>query len=389
MQKIVILGATGSIGKSTLEVIRLHPDKYQVFALSANHNMELLLRQCLEFQPQYAYLANQKLSRELQLRLNETGSKTQVLTKASDLNALASHPEVDSVMSAIVGSAGLLPTYHAACSGKKILLANKESLVAGGAIITAAAKAHNARLIPVDSEHSAIFQALPYTYSDLAAIGVDKIILTASGGPFLHTTQAELQQVNAAAAIQHPNWSMGKKISVDSSTMMNKGLEVIEAYWLFNARLDQIEVVIHPQSIIHSMVEYIDGSIIAQMGTPDMKTPIAYALSAPQRIHSGSAKLNFTKIATLNFSAPDSIRFPCLQLARDSLKHGGAAPTVLNASNEIAVDKFLAGQHGFYAIPQMIDQALNRFADHSSNSIDEVLYLDQEVRKFCLQATQS
>ena len=383
MQKIVIFGSTGSIGISTLDVLRLHPDKYQVFALTGHKNLELLFKQCVEFKPQYALIQDILLAQVLSKRLHDLEIKTKVLHKSSDLTYLASHQEVDVVMSAIVGSAGLIPTYQAAKHGKRILLANKESMVAAGKLITDTAKANNASLIPVDSEHNAIFQALPFGYSSLDQVGVNKIILTASGGPFLNTRYVELQKVTAAQAIKHPNWSMGQKISVDSSTLMNKGLEVIEAFWLFNARIEQIEVVIHPQSIIHSMVEYIDSSIIAQLGSPDMKTPIAYALAAPERIISGSAKLNFAQLKALTFAEPDYQRFPCLKIALEGLKYGGNACAIINAANETAVEKYLANQHGFYDIPALINRALDKFAAQSIHTIEEIIALDIEVKKYC------
>ncbi len=383
MQKIVIFGATGSIGVSTLDVIKLHPDKFSVFALTANNNASLLYQQCLEFNPSYAYINGDDAAKTMQQRLTEANSTTQVLCKPEDLAYLAAHAEVDLVMSAIVGSAGLVPTYHAAKNGKKILLANKESLVAGGRIITDTAKLNHAQIIPVDSEHSAIFQALPYGYTSLDEIGVNKIILTASGGPFLNTPYEELCKVTAAQAVKHPNWSMGQKISVDSSTLMNKGLEVIEAYWLFNAKPSQIEVVVHPQSIIHSMVEYIDSSIIAQLGTPDMKTPIAYALSAPERINSGSKQLNFTTLQNLTFCKVDYIRFPCLKLAIDALSEESNTAAVINAANEVAVAKFLANEHGFYDIPRMIETAIEKFSGTTSTHIEELILLDQEVKQYC------
>lgn len=383
MQQIVIFGSTGSIGTSTLDVLRLHSDKYQVFGLTGHKNLELLFKQCVEFKPRYVLIQDQLLAQVLRQRLHSLEIKTIVLSKTTDLSYLASHPEIDIVMSAIVGSAGLIPTYQAAIHGKRILLANKESMVAAGKLITTAVAANNASLIPVDSEHSAIFQALPFGYSNLNDVGVNKIILTASGGPFLNTSYAELQQVTAAQAIKHPNWSMGQKISVDSSTLMNKGLEVIEAFWLFNANIEQIDVVIHPQSIIHSMVEYIDSSIIAQLGTPDMKTPIAYALAAPQRIASGSPKLNFAQLKALTFDTPDYKRFPCLKIALDGLKYGGSACAIINAANETAVAKYLANQHGFYDIPALINRALDKFASSSANSIDEIVALDLAVKDYC------
>lgn len=383
MKNIVIFGSTGSIGVSTLEVLKLHPQEYRVFALTGYSNQELLFKQCLEYRPEYVWLNDEHAARSLEQQLKAQHLTTQVLCKNEDLAYLAAHPAVEIVMSAIVGSAGLLPTYHAAKSGKRILLANKESLVAGGALITKTIRENNATLIPVDSEHSAIFQALPFGYADLDSVGVNKIILTASGGPFLNTSYDELCQVTAAQAVKHPNWSMGQKISVDSSTLMNKGLEVIEAYWLFKANVEQIEVVVHPQSIIHSMVEYNDSSIIAQLGSPDMKTPIAYALSAPARIASGSKKLDFLSLPPLTFQQPDLQRFPCLGLAIEALRHGGASMAVINAANEIAVAKFLANQHGFYDIPRMIEAALSKFATNKVSNLDEILALDNEVRNFC------
>lgn len=387
MKNIAIFGSTGSIGTSTIKVLKLHPDEYRVFALTGHRNINLLFKQCMELKPKYVYINNDKLAKELARQLREANSKAEVLCEPNDLIFLASHPEVNIVMSAIVGSAGLLPTYHAALSGKKVLLANKESLVAGGAIIMKAAKENGATIIPIDSEHSAIFQSLPFGYENLQSSGVNKIILTASGGPFLNTSYEMLQKVDARAAVKHPNWDMGHKISVDSATLMNKGLEVIEAYWLFNATIDQIEVVIHPQSIIHSMVEYIDGSILAQLGTPDMKTPIAYGLSAPKRITSGSKKLNFMELGALTFAKPDLTRFPCLQLALAGLKDGECACAIINASNETAVAKFLNDEHGFYSIPAMIEKALGKFSGTKITTIDELIELDLSVKSFCNSIT--
>lgn len=384
MQKVTILGSTGSIGISTLQVLRLHPELYEVFALTGYNNIKLLAKQCIEFKPKYAFIQNQRQANHLAAELKNAGLTTKVLSNQADLSYLASHSEVDMVMSAIVGSAGLMPTYQAALSGKRILLANKETLVAGGRIISNAVKKGNAELIPVDSEHSAVFQALPANFKSLKDAGVNKIILTASGGPFLNYTYEQLEHVTAAEAVKHPNWSMGQKISVDSATLMNKGLEVIEAHWLFNASLEQLEVVIHPQSIIHSMVEYIDGSIIAQLGTPDMRTPIAYALSSPKRIVSGSSKLDFLSFKALTFAHPDFKRFPCLQLALESLRIGDNMPAVINASNEVAVAKFLNNEHGFYDIPRMLEKAMRRFSSTVAADIDSLLELDIEVRKFCL-----
>lgn len=385
MQNIIIFGSTGSIGKSTLDVIRLHKDKYNVFALSGNSNLELLFAQCQEFLPEFVWIKQVEKAATLKQLLNEAKIKTKVLNTTGQLAELAAHPDAQIIMSAIVGSAGLIPTYHAAKSGKKILLANKESLVAGGAIITDTVKENNAQLIPVDSEHSAIYQALPFGYTSLQKAGVNKIILTASGGPFLNTPKEQLKNVIAKEAIKHPNWSMGQKISVDSATLMNKGLELIEAQWLFNASYEQLEVIIHPQSIIHSMVEYIDSSIIAQLGTPDMKTPIAFALSSPQRIVSGSKKLNFLEINQLTFCKPDTDRFPCLQIALDSLKNNSKNAVIINAANEIAVAEYLKEKIGFYDIPNIIEKALKEFANTNIHKIDELLEFDNEIRKYCLQ----
>ncbi len=384
MQNIIIFGSTGSIGKSTLDVIRLHKDKYNVFALSANSNLELIFTQCQEFSPAFVWIKNPETAARLKTRLNEAKIKTTVLHTEQQLAELAAHPDVQIVMSAIVGSAGLIPTYHAAKTGKRILLANKESLVAGGAIITTTVKKNNAQLIPVDSEHSAIYQALPYNYVSLKEAGVNKIILTASGGPFLNTPKEQLVNANAKEAVKHPNWSMGQKISIDSATLMNKGLELIEAQWLFSASSQELDVIIHPQSIIHSMVEYIDSSIIAQMGTPDMKTPIAYALSSPERITSGSKNLNFLELNELTFQKPDLNRFPCLQIALDSLKNNSRNAAIINAANEIAVEKYLNNQIKFYDIPKTIEKALIKFDGELVNNIDELLVFDRTIREYCL-----
>lgn len=384
MQNVVILGSTGSIGCSTLNVIRSHLDKYTVFALTANSQVDKLLSQCLEFKPKYAVLLDETKSLYLEQQLKQLNIPTEVLTTASDLSNIVKLAEVDIVMSAIVGSYGLLPTYTAIVAGKKVLLANKESLVAAGKLITDALKANpQAQLLPVDSEHSAIFQSLPNNFSS-ATQEINKIILTASGGPFRCFTQEQLTNVTPEMAVKHPNWSMGKKISVDSSTLMNKGLEVIEAYWLFGTGLDKIEVVVHPQSIIHSMVEYIDGSIIAQLGTPDMRTPIAYALAYPTRITSGSAKLDFTQLSGLTFEKPDYARFPCLELAFASLKEGRASPAILNAANEVAVALFLERKIPFYAINRIVESSMQYFANTDYNSIDEIIAIDQSTREYAV-----
>ena len=377
-KKIVILGSTGSIGTSTLNVIRINKDRYQVFALTANANVDLLLQQCVEFKPKYAVILNPNLALTLKNKLIAHNINTEVLATQEDIIHIVTNADVDIVMSAIVGAAGLQPTYMALKTGKKVLLANKESLIAGGQVIIDALNSNSkSQLIPVDSEHNAIFQSLPHNYKS-----INKIILTASGGPFRLMSRTELQHVTPEQAVKHPNWNMGQKISVDSATLMNKGLEVIEAYWLFGVDLNKIEVVVHPQSIIHSMVEYIDGSIIAQLGTPDMKTPIAYAMAYPDRISSGSKYLDFSTIANLSFEQPDMLRFPCLRLAFEALKLGGIAPAVVNAANEIAVAKFLNHEIKFYDIPAKIEQALHHFGAQKYSNIDEIIEIDKEVREF-------
>lgn len=382
MQHVVILGSTGSVGTSTLEVIRHHADKYIITALTANNDADKLLAQCLEFKPKYAVLLNETKAGELRQKLKSYNLTTEILSTKEDLASVVKLPEVDVVMSAIVGSHGLYPTYHAILAGKKVLLANKESLVAAGKLITDTLAANpKSALIPVDSEHSAIFQSLPTNFSSNLT-SINKIILTASGGPFRNFTKEQLINVTPEMAIKHPNWSMGKKISVDSSTLMNKGLEVIEAYWLFGTGLDKLEVVVHPQSIIHSMVEYIDGSVIAQLGTPDMKTPIAYALAYPERIISGSSSLDFTTLSALTFEKPDTDRFPCLELAFIALKEGKASPAVLNAANEVAVAAFLEGKISFYSINKLIETAMNHFGSNDYTSIDEIIAIDHATRQY-------
>lgn len=380
MLNVTILGSTGSIGCNTLEVVRLHPDKYKITALTASSNLDKLFEQCVEFKPEYAVILDVEMGLVLADKLKLYNLATTVLSKASDLAVVATLEHVDIVMSAIVGSSGLLPTLAAIRANKKVLLANKESLVAGGKIINQALSDHtDARLIPVDSEHSAIFQSLPLNYS---VAEINKIILTASGGPFRNFTKDQLCDVTPEQAIKHPNWCMGKKISIDSSTLMNKGLEVIEAYWLFGVGLDKIDVVVHPQSIIHSMVEYVDSSIVAQLGTADMKTPIAYALAYPERIASGSKKLDFMSAPTLTFEKPDYERFPCLQLAFDALRAGGVAPAVLNAANEVAVSSFLDHKIKFYDINAIISRTMSNFAQHDYNSVEEVIDIDGQARKY-------
>ena len=327
---LTVLGSTGSIGTSTLDVVARHPDKYRVVALTACRQDELLFEQCQRFKPGYAVLLDEAATGRLKQRIASAGLKTQVLCGEQALQQVASLPEVDAVMAAIVGAAGLRPSLAAAYAGKKILLANKEALVMAGRIFMDAVRKSGATLLPIDSEHNAIFQSLPRDYAaNMASSGVSKILLTASGGPFRDTPLSELQQVTPEQACAHPNWVMGRKISVDSASMMNKGLEVIEAHWLFNAAADDIQVVVHPQSVIHSMVQYVDGSVLAQLGNPDMRTPIAYGLAYPQRIDAGVAPLDLFKVAQLNFVEPDFERFPCLALAYQALRTGGTAPAIL------------------------------------------------------------
>ncbi len=379
--RLTVLGSTGSIGTSTLDVVARHPDKYQVMALTASRQDELLFEQCQRFKPRYAVLLDEAAAARLSQRVASAGLAVQVLCGVKALEQVSSMPDVDAVMAAIVGAAGLRPTFAAARSGKKILLANKETLVMAGHIFMDAVSLHGATLLPIDSEHNAIFQALPHNYKGkLSASGVSKILLTASGGPFRNTPLSELQQITPDQACAHPNWVMGRKISVDSATMMNKGLEVIEAHWLFNATADDIQVVVHPQSVIHSMVQYVDGSVLAQLGNPDMRTPIAHALAYPERIDAGVAALDLFKVATLNFVAPDFERFPCLALAYQALRTGGTAPAVLNAANEVAVDAFLNLKISFLDIPRLIADVLAALPSAAANTLDDVLAADAAAR---------
>jgi 1-deoxy-D-xylulose-5-phosphate reductoisomerase len=378
---LTVLGSTGSIGTSTLDVVARHPHKYQVLALTAYRQDEMLFDQCRRFKPRYAVLIDDAAAARLTQRIKEAGLEVQVLCGELALEQVASLPEVDVVMAAIVGAAGLRPSLAAARAGKKLLLANKEALVMAGHIFMDAVRKNGATLLPIDSEHNAIFQSLPHHYAgDMAGCGVSKILLTASGGPFRNTPLAELQQVTPEQACAHPNWVMGRKISVDSASMMNKGLEVIEAHWLFNASADDIQVVVHPQSVIHSMVQYVDGSVLAQMGNPDMRTPIAHALAYPKRIDSGVAPLDLFKVATLNFDAPDFERFPCLALAYHALRSGGTAPAVLNAANEVAVDAFLNNKITFLDIPRLIREVLAAQDIVAANTLDDVLLADTRAR---------
>lgn len=384
-QAVTVLGATGSIGMSTLDVLTRHRDQYQVFALSAHSQWQRLVELCLQHHPRYAVLVEPQAAQALRERLSEHGSATEVLHGEQALRDVAGHNEVDIVMAAIVGAAGLLPTLAAVEAGKKVLLANKEALVMAGDLVTRAVRAHGATLLPIDSEHNAIFQCLPSepvsgAVSSLASRGVRRIMLTASGGPFRARSLDELSQVTPEEACAHPNWSMGKKISVDSATMMNKGLELIEACWLFSARPEQIDVVVHPQSVVHSLVEYADGSVLAQMGNPDMRTPIAHALAWPKRIDSGVASLDLIATARLDFCAPDYQRFPCLNLARQAAEVGATAPTLLNAANEVAVAAFLARQLRFDQIPEVIERVLERLPVNEPDALDVVQNADLAAR---------
>jgi 1-deoxy-D-xylulose-5-phosphate reductoisomerase len=382
MQRITILGATGSIGVSTLDVLARHPERYSVYALSAHSRVDELAAQCVQFRPLRAVVGTADAAERLGALLRAAGVNTEVEYGEAALCAIASAPEVDSVMAAIVGAAGLAPTLAAARAGKKVLLANKEALVMSGQLFIDAAAEAGAVLLPIDSEHNAIFQCLPSSYGRAPdASGVAKILLTASGGPFLTRAVDTLDAVTPEQACKHPNWSMGRKISVDSATMMNKGLEVIEAHWLFGAPADRIDVVIHPQSVIHSMVSYVDGSVLAQLGNPDMRTPIAHALAYPERIDSGVAQLDLTQIATLQFERPDFARFPCLALAFDALRAGGTAPALLNAANEIAVQAFLDLKIGFRQIDRVIAHVMDALPHGAADSIEAVMAQDALARK--------
>lgn len=385
MEKIVILGSTGSIGCNVLEVIKLHKEKYKVFALTANKNIDLLTQQCVDFEPEFVIALNQDANQQLKKNLLALNLKTIVLDDEKSLDWLASHKDTATVISAIVGAAGLMPTMAAANSGKKILLANKETLVMAGELFVKAVKKSNAILIPIDSEHNAILQVLPQSKKmNHRSNGIRKILLTASGGPFRTFSKEELKHVTPKEALKHPNWLMGKKITIDSATMMNKGLEIIEACWLFDIPACDIEVVIHPQSIIHSLVEYIDGSTLAQMGNPDMRTPIAYALSHPERIESGVSGLDLIKTKRLDFEAPDLDKFPCLGLAYKALLMGQSAPTILNAANEVAVDAFLVESITFNQIAELIEFCMSTMKPQPLDSIEIVLEVDSKTRQLAL-----
>lgn len=386
MELLTILGATGSIGQSTLAVVRRHPERFRVFALTAAHSVPRMLADCLEFAPEYAVLVDETAARQLAAELRAHRSPTRVLSGTGALAEVASDDQVDTVMAAIVGAAGLLPTLAAVQAGKRVLLANKEALVMSGELFIEAVAQSGAQLLPVDSEHNAIFQCLPVALQQtpgkgsLVAAGVSKILLTGSGGPFRYTPVEQLSQVTPAQAVAHPNWSMGPKISVDSATMMNKGLEYIEARWLFNAAPEQLEVVVHPQSVIHSMVQYSDGSVLAQLGQPDMMTPIAHALAYPERIDAGVAPLDFCRLGELTFMAPDMARYPCLALAIAACGAGQGATTALNAANEVAVAAFLAGKLDYMAIAAVNETVVENLGLTKVSSLDEILALDGRAR---------
>ncbi|WP_374342186.1 1-deoxy-D-xylulose-5-phosphate reductoisomerase [Azonexus sp.] len=386
MQNLTVLGSTGSIGVSTLDIVRRHPGRYRAFALCAHSQVDKLFEQCLEFRPRFAVLRDAALAADLQARCRAAGLDTEVGHGVEALVALSAHPEVDAVMAAIVGAAGLEPTLAAARAGKRVMLANKEVLVMAGELFMRAVREHGATLLPVDSEHNAIFQSLPPDFArGLAACGVRSILLTASGGPFRNTPLADLENVSPEQACAHPNWSMGRKISVDSASMMNKGLEVIEARWIFDAPPEMIRVVVHPQSVVHSAVQYVDGSVLAQLGNPDMRTPIAYAMAWPERIAAGVEPLDLFSVARLDFHEPDLARFRCLQLAYDALAAGGTAPAILNAANEIAVAAFLDRRLPFLGIARLNEAVLNALPAGPEGSLDDVLGADAEARRLAGQ----
>ena len=381
MQNLTILGSTGSIGVNTLDVVRRHPDRYRVVALCAHQQVDRLFEQCLEFRPDFAVVRDAGLADQLTQRLSGAGCTTVVRHGPEALVEMAALDEVDTVMAAIVGAAGLPPTFAAVRAHKRLLLANKEALVMAGAVFMRAVREHQVALLPIDSEHNAIFQSLPSDYSgDLSVSGVQGLLLTASGGPFRTTPVAQLATVTPDQACAHPNWVMGRKISVDSATMMNKGLELIEACWLFNVPAERIEVVIHPQSVIHSLVQYIDGSVIAELGNPDMRTPIAQALAFPERINAGVAPLSLFDVASLTFERPDLERFPCLGLAYRALRDGESAPALLNAANEVAVQAFLEQRLGFIQIARVIERVMDSVPATKLTSLDDVFEADRAGR---------
>ena len=391
MQSIAVLGSTGSIGQNTLDVIARHPDRYRVVALAAHSRIDLLEQQIRQFDPPLVVVVDPKAAETLRARLTTAGLQTQVLTGSDALSEVVRLPEVDTVMAAIVGAAGLPSALAAAEAGKRVLLANKEALVMAGPVFMNAVRQSGAVLLPIDSEHNAIFQSLPADYAqNPAQHGVSHIILTASGGPFRGYDRARLKSVTPEQAVSHPNWSMGRKISVDSATLMNKGLEMIEAHYLFGISPEQIQVVVHPQSTIHSLVQYVDGSVLAELGAPDMRTPIAHALAWPERIVSGVDMLDLVACGRFDFMAPDLEAFPCLRLAFEAMAAGGRAPAVLNAANEVAVAAFLDGKIGFLRIPEIIEATLNQLENMPVQTIADVFAADAQARLFaesCLVAS--
>ena len=386
MQKVSILGATGSIGKSTLDVLLKHPELFSVYALTANNNIEVLLQMARLCSPEYVVIADPTQFKQAKKLFSDGQLTCEVLAGHEALAQVASASEVDVVMAAIVGAAGLMSTLAAVEAGKKVLLANKESLVMSGDLFIQTANRYNAQILPIDSEHNAIFQCLPteFKYGDLSSSGISKVLLTGSGGPFLTTPLNELHHVTPDQACAHPNWDMGRKISVDSATMMNKGLEFIEARWLFGLKASDIQIVLHPQSIIHSMVQYIDGSVLAQMGNPNMRTPIAHALAFPERIESGVPPLDFNQLASFTFTEPETERYPNLALAIQASSAGQYATTTINAANEVAVEAFLQGQISFMQIAQVNDECLQQTSSHSLKTIEAVLESDKSARRLSI-----
>lgn len=385
MQIVTVLGSTGSIGVSTLDVIGRHPERYSVYALTANNRIDILFEQCLQFVPRYAVLADESLAAGFAVKLHNAGLDIEVLTGVAGLETVASAASVTTVMAAIVGFAGLAPTLAAVRAGKKVLLANKEALVCAGQLFMGEVHASGAQLLPIDSEHNAMFQCLPYGKS-LVDAGVRRLLLTASGGPFRDHSLADMKLVTPEQACAHPNWSMGRKISVDSATMMNKGLELIEACWLFDTTPAQVQVVVHPQSIVHSLVEYMDGSTLAQLGNPDMRTPIAYGLAWPERIEAGVAGLDLVGAGRLDFLPPDETRFPALRLASEAFISGGSAPVILNAANEVAVAGFLDGRLPFTGIAETVATVLDKLVHlPAPTDLASLVFVDSESRVCAMQ----
>jgi 1-deoxy-D-xylulose-5-phosphate reductoisomerase len=385
LQKLAILGSTGSIGRSVLDVVRLHPERFKVVALCANRQADRLFEQCMEFDPLFSVVGSRALAESLEARLRAVSCETRVAWGEEALIETARLPEVDTVVAAIVGAAGLPSAFAAARTGKKLLLANKETLVMGGEVFMRTVGEGRATLVPIDSEHNAIFQSLPRAYSgDYVRHGVESLVLTGSGGPFRTFSREEMRGATPEQACAHPKWSMGKKISVDSATLMNKGLEMIEAHWLFGVPVDRIEIVIHPQSIVHSLVRYLDGSVLAELGNPDMRTPIAQALAYPERIVSGVAALDLLGATPLSFERPDFERFPCLSLAYRAIRVGKSAPAVLNIANEVAVQSFLDKKTGFCDIPEIIETVMDRLPPVALDSMEDILAVGEEARRMSL-----